>query len=195
VRACRKAVEFRLNERTRRPVSIFSQIYAKTSFSRRKAKHDPVRPLWNGVIAIARDPEWYVQRGLADTLPGRFDAVTLFLALVLLRMEREPELIAPSVLLTELFVEDMDGQLRQAGVGDLVVGKRIGKLMSVLGGRLGALRDALPLGETALATVLERNLTVNQGASAASMAGPVLAFAERLAQISAADLLAGRIAR
>jgi cytochrome b pre-mRNA-processing protein 3 len=176
-------------------VSIFSQIYTKTSFSRRSAKHDPVRPLWNRVVAIARDPEWYAQRGLADTLPGRFDAVTLFLALVLLRMEREPELIAPSVLLTELFVEDMDGQLRQAGVGDLVVGKRIGKLMSALGGRLGALREAIPLGEAALAAVLERNLTLNQGADAADMAGPVLAFAENLAQISAADLMAGRIAR
>lgn len=176
-------------------MSIFSQIYAKSSFSRRSEKHDPVRPLWNSVIAIARDPEWYAQRGLADTLPGRFDAVTLFLSLVLLRMEREPELIAPSVLLTELFVEDMDGQLRQAGVGDLVVGKRIGKLMSVLGGRLGALRDAIPLGEMALTPVLERNLTLSDGHSAAGMAGPVLAFAESLAQTSAADLLAGRITR
>ena len=58
----------------------------------------------------------------------------LVLALVLLRMEREEALIAPSVLLSKLFIEDMDGQMRQSGVGDLVVGKRMGKLMGALGG-------------------------------------------------------------
>jgi len=189
------AVEFPLNERTRRPVSIFSRIYGKRTFSRKNEKHEAVRPLWHRVIEIARDPEWYSRCGVADTLPGRFDAVTLFLALVLLRMEREPELIESSVLMTELFVEDMDGQLRQAGVGDLAVGKRIGKLMSALGGRLGALREAIPHGEAALVPVLQRNLTLNDGADAAGMAGPVLAFAQRLTQTSAADLLAARISR
>jgi cytochrome b pre-mRNA-processing protein 3 len=53
-------------------------------------------------------------------------------------------------LLTELFVEDMDGQLRESGVGDVVVGKHIGKLMAVLGGRLGALRAALAAGDAEL---------------------------------------------
>ena len=53
----------------------------------------------------------------------------------------------PDTLLAELFVEDMDGQLREFGVNDVVVGKRIGKLMSVLGGRLGAYRSALNAGD------------------------------------------------
>ncbi|MCP6606682.1 hypothetical protein NL500_31285, partial [Klebsiella pneumoniae] len=69
--------------------------------------------------------------------------VTLVLCLLLLRMERSADLKMHCALLTELFVTDMDGQLRESGVGDLVVGKHIGRLMSVLGGRLGAYHAAL----------------------------------------------------
>ena len=93
------------------------------------------RPLWHRTVELARDPRWYAEGGVADTVGGRFDAITLTLCAVLLRMEREPALVEPSVRLTELFVDDMDGQLRESGVGDLVVGKHMGRLMSVLGGR------------------------------------------------------------
>src|SRR5690606_21767964 len=130
-----------------------------------------------------------------DTVPGRFDAITLVLSLVLVRMEREEALIEPSVRLTELFVEDMDGQLRENGVGDIVVGKRIGKLMSVLGGRLGAIRDALPLGEAALVPVLERNVTMIEGADATALTRAALALSETIERLPAEDILAARIPR
>jgi cytochrome b pre-mRNA-processing protein 3 len=45
--------------------------------------------------------------------------------------------------LTEVFVDDMDGQLREVGIGDMIVGKHIGQIMSAVGGRLGALRNAM----------------------------------------------------
>ena len=89
------------------------------------------RPLWHRVVEIAREKEWYSQCGVADSVAGRFDTITLILSIVLLRMEREPALIEPSVRLTELFVDDMDGQLRESGVGDVVVGKHMGKLMGM----------------------------------------------------------------
>ena len=64
-------------------------------------------------------------------------------ALVLLRLEAEGEKAKrESVLLTELFIDDMDSSLREIGIGDFVVGKHVGKLVSALGGRLGAFRDA-----------------------------------------------------
>jgi cytochrome b pre-mRNA-processing protein 3 len=152
-------------------------------------------PLWHRTIAIAREQQWYADFGVADTVAGRFDAVTLVLALVLLRMEGEAELAEPSVRLTELFVDDMDGQLRESGVGDLVVGKHIGRLMSVLGGRLGALRDALPRGEAALAEVITRNVTLVEGGSAPKVAAAAMELARQLDATMASDLLAGRIAR
>lgn len=161
---------------------------------------EAVRPLWHRVVEIARAPSWYARCGVADTVPGRFDAVTLVLALVMLRMERGKHaaggsaLIEPSARLTELFVEDMDGQLRQSGVGDLVVGKQMGKLVSVLAGRIGALREALGQDDAALAAVLERNVTLMEGADSALLAAEVRALHARIEALSDEDLLAARIA-
>lgn len=154
-----------------------------------------VRPLWHRVVEIAREKEWYRDCGIADTIAGRFDAITLILSLVLLRMEREPALIDPSVRLTELFVEDMDGQLRQGGVGDLVVGKHIGKLMSSLGGRLGAYREALEAGEEAMAQAVARNVTLRDGGDPLLVARRARAFAAGLALVPGDRVLAAEIGR
>lgn len=154
-----------------------------------------VRPLWHRVVELSRDRAWYAECGVADTVPGRFDAVTMVLAAVLLRMEREPALMEPAARLTELFVEDMDGQLRESGIGDLVVGKHVGKLMGVLGGRLGAYRDALGTGsQAALTEAVERNVTLIEGAAPGPVASRLRSFAERLAKVPAPALLAGEIA-
>jgi len=171
-------------------LSLISRLFGKA-----KADRAPLRPLWHRVVQIARERHWYAESGIADSVSGRFDAITLVLSVVLLRMEREKALIEPSVRLTEIFVEDMDGQLRQSGVGDLVVGKHIGKLMGVLGGRLGAIREALPQGEAALAPVLERNVTLAEGADLSRLAAAVLELGRQIERLEADDLLAGRIAR
>ncbi len=168
-------------------MSLFSKF-----FNRPPRGHDPVRPVWHRAVELARQRDWYAEHGLADTLAGRFDAVTFVLALILLRMERDPELIGPSVRLTELYVDDMDGQLRESGMGDLVVGKHMGKLMSTLGGRLGVLRDALPLGEAALIPVVERNMSLCAGADPARMARAVMAMHARIDALPREDLLAAR---
>ena len=95
------------------------------------------RPLWNAVVATARAPHWYASGGVPDTLDGRFDMVSLVLALVLHRIDEDPAQGRAGVELTELFVTDMDGQMRQIGFGDMVVGKQIGRMVGALGGRLG----------------------------------------------------------
>jgi cytochrome b pre-mRNA-processing protein 3 len=98
-------------------------------------------PLYTNIVAEARRQDWYVRAAVPDTMDGRFEMVALVLSLVLLRFEREGEAgKRPSVLLTEVFVDDMDGTMREIGFGDLVVGKRVGGIMSALGGRLGAYR-------------------------------------------------------
>jgi cytochrome b pre-mRNA-processing protein 3 len=171
-------------------MSILSRIFGKSGDDRAR-----VRPLWHRTVEIAREPHWYAGCGVADTVPGRFDAITLVLSLVILRMEGEQELREQSARLTELFVEDMDGQLRQSGVGDLSVGKKMGRLMSVLGGRIGALREALPQGVDAVAAVLERNVTLNDGADPAMAARAAIALHEQLQALTAEDLLAARIER
>lgn len=153
----------------------------------------PVRHLWHWAVAEARAPEWYANCGIADSLQGRFDALILVLAAVMLRMEREEALIGPSALLAELFVEDMDGQLRQAGVGDLAVGKRIGKLMGALGGRITALREALEGDDAALTEVARRNTTLGENGDPAKIAARLRALAGRLEATSGEQLLAGNV--
>jgi len=156
--------------------------------------HAEVRPLWFATVAAARDPLWYRELGVADTVEGRFDMITLVLALVLLRLEREPDQAERSVRLTELFVEDMDGQLRESGVGDVVVGKQIGKLVAVLGGRLGALREARASRDrAALEAVLARNVTLLEGRGPEALAARMQAFDDQVAALDSKKLLEGGI--
>ena len=103
---------------------------------------DGLGTLYAAVVAEARQPKWYAIYGVPDTVDGRFDMVSLVLSLVLLRLEREHREVE-SVRLTEAFITDMDGQIREIGFGDLIVGKQVGGIMAVLGGRLGAYRNGL----------------------------------------------------
>ena len=165
--------------------------------SKSPAAADPreaLRPLWHRVVELSRSPELYRDDGVADTVAGRFDMITVLLAVVLLRFERDRVLAPEAALLTELFVEDMDGQLRESGVGDVVVGKQIGKLVSVLGGRLGALRDARASRDRAqLEAALTRNVTMLEGRDTAALATRVQAFDNQVAALDSKTLLAGAI--
>lgn len=154
---------------------------------------EAVRPLWHRVVELAREPAFYADAGVADSVGGRFDLITAVLCTMMVRIEAS-DMRAESALLAELFVEDMDGQLREFGVNDVVVGKRVGKLMSVLGGRLGVYRSAL--NEKDRAKVIEavsRNVTFGEDQDETSgselVADKLLAMSERLAGYSDEELL------
>ena len=152
----------------------------------------PRLALWHAIVSEARDKRWYREFGVADTTEGRFDMITLVLAVVLLRVEREDD-GASSVALTELFIEDMDSQLRQSGVGDLMVGKHVGKLMATLGGRIGALREALAVGGTPLSEAVGRNATLIEGASPEPLAGELLRLHAQIDAVPLDRLLEGAL--
>jgi cytochrome b pre-mRNA-processing protein 3 len=77
-------------------------------------------------------------------MEGRFAVLATLLALTDLRLERGEDLARrASVGLTECFVTDMDSQLRQEGVGDPTMGKKVGSMVGALGGRVGAWRRVL----------------------------------------------------
>ncbi|WP_324740013.1 ubiquinol-cytochrome C chaperone family protein [Tsuneonella sp. CC-YZS046] len=164
-------------------------------FRPRPNPRDALRPLWHRVVEIAREKEWYARHRVADTVAGRFDMITAVLSMVLVRMESDPDLVAPSVYLTELFVEDMDGQLREAGVGDVVVGKHIGRQMSVLGGRLGAYREGLEQGDGVLSEAVSRNISLLEPSDSAALAAALRKLAQDIAATDPQELLAGNIAR
>ena len=171
-------------------LSIFRRIFG------RDEAREGLRPLYAAVVAKARDPRWYARCAVPDTLDGRFDMVAAVLALVLLRLEGEGEAgAAPAARLTELFVDDMDAQLRERGVGDVVVGKHVGRMGSALGGRLGAYRDAL--GEDGdLPAALVRNLWRGAAPDAAAVdeaAAGLRRVETGLAALPLDRLLAGRL--
>ena len=66
----------------------------------RKPAEIELRPLWHRVVEIAREPQWYATAGIADSVPGRFDAITIVLSLVLLRMEASEPVRGHSARLT-----------------------------------------------------------------------------------------------
>lgn len=109
-----------------------------------KREREAYRGLYGAIVNAGRDPAWYLDGQVPDTIDGRFDMIAALLTLVLLRLEAEGDAArTPSVLLTELFIDDMDGSIRQLGIGDIVVGKHIGKMMGALGGRLTAFRSEI----------------------------------------------------
>jgi cytochrome b pre-mRNA-processing protein 3 len=151
---------------------------------------DAALPLYNAVVTRGRAAHWYLDGGVPDTLDGRFDMIASVLAVVLLRLEDETEAadVATrlSVQLTERFVDDMDAQLRQIGIGDLVVGKQMGKMMSLLGGRLGAYRDAFAAGD--LAPALVRNLYRGETPGEVRLAHVAAALTDLRARLAATPL-------
>ena len=152
------------------------------------------RPLWHAVIGEARDPDWYRMCGVADTPEGRFDMITLVLSLVFLRLEREADAAPISARMTELFVEDMEGQLREAGIGDPTVGKKIGNYVESLGGRLSAYRGCIKDGDrAALGTALRRNVTMSQDDAAEALAERMMAVHDRLDALPLETLREGKL--
>ena len=155
---------------------------------------EKVRALWYKIVELARDPSWYADCKVADEVDGRFDMITLVLSLVTMRMANSAQLAPKTALLTELFVEDMDRQLRDTGVGDLMVGKKMGKLVSALGGRIGALREAMIESDAALATILQRNVTLeDEEKKPYALAVRTRALTGDLNALDDAALLAGQL--
>lgn len=99
-------------------------------------------PLYNQIVANARTPHWYEAGQVPDSIDGRFDMIAALFSLVLLRLEQDSTQAQNMAHLTEVLVDDMDGQLREVGIGDMIVGKHIGKIMGAVGGRITAFREA-----------------------------------------------------
>jgi len=170
-------------------MSFFQRIFGETK------QREPLQPLYRAVVAKGREPAWYRDGRVPDTLDGRFDMIAAILSLVLLRLEREGESgKGPSVLLTEIFIDDMDGTLRQIGIGDYVVGKHVGRMMGMLGGRLGAYRDGLAAGD--LKPALVRNLYRGEAPEPTALAHverELLALRQGLDGIALDALVAGQL--
>ncbi len=116
--------------------------------------------LYSEVVEQARQPFFYLTLGVPDTPDGRFDMIALHAALLLrrLRLDRDrTEAVSQAVF--DLMFADMDQNLREMGVGDLAVGKRIKGMAQGFYGRLAAYDVGLAApGDEVLADALGRNV-------------------------------------
>jgi cytochrome b pre-mRNA-processing protein 3 len=149
--------------------------------------------LFDAVTAEARRRWWYVEGEVPDTLDGRFAVLATVAALVLVRVDREGKAgNAVSVALTERFIEVMESEHREMGLGDPTLGKTVRKLVAMLARRVELWRSA----ETHWVEATRESLfkgEIDQAAlehSAAALRG----FAQRLAVIPLAAIEEGKIA-
>lgn len=153
-------------------------------------------PLYNQIVRKAREPHWYEVGHVPDSIDGRFDMISTLFSIVLLKLETEPTQAQNMAHLTEVLVDDMDGQLREVGIGDMIVGKHIGKIMGAVGGKIAAFRDA-GVDHNRLDEVIARNLyrgaAVNIDA-ATHVRKNLLDTMQKLSDIAPSDLARGSAA-
>ena len=104
--------------------------------------------LFEALVGVARQPHWFVEGQVPDTIDGRFAVLATIVALGIVRLERggDPARGA-AVALTERFVEAMDAEHRQLGIGDPTVGKTVRKLVGALDRRVALWRRTLDGGD------------------------------------------------
>jgi cytochrome b pre-mRNA-processing protein 3 len=159
--------------------------------TRPPARGATIEAIYGMIVAQARLPQFYLSFGAPDTVSGRFDMVVLHLWMILTRLRAEGA-IAEAQALFDRFCDDMDANLREMGVGDLAVPKRMKTFGEAFYGRSTAYDAAVVAGEGELRDALARNvLACDDSAAAASLAGYVTRAVRDLAMIDSAALLSG----
>ena len=163
----------------------------------RREAADAARALYERAVAQARQPPFYTSLGVPDSLDGRFDMVALHVFLLLRRLKRDGGAGARlAQRLFDLMFHDMDESLRELGVGDLGVGRRVKVMAKALYGRIAAYEAGLAGDDRVLAAALARNLFGTASAREDQLAA-LCAYLRReaaaLADQPDAELWAGRV--
>ena len=130
---------------------------------RRPIEEGVADTLYLSIVKQSRQPEFYSECGVPDTPDGRYDMIVAHVVLILRRLRRAPSNTKDlAQALFDLMFADMDQNLREMGVGDLAVGKRVKAMAKAFYGRLAAYDAALSNGDdAALRSALRRNLFRN----------------------------------
>lgn len=164
----------------------------------REANRAITEGLYSEIVAAARQPLLYSEWGVPDTPLGRFEMISLHMVLALRRMRADDGAlreIAQEV--TDHFFLEVDHSLRELGIGDVGVPKRMKRLAKMFYGRAAAYSQALDDGdEQALAAALARNVWPqgDSGADSLSLARYAIGAARGLEAQPAQAWQLGRIA-
>jgi cytochrome b pre-mRNA-processing protein 3 len=166
------------------------------SLSRRKLVREAAERAYQLVVEQARNPMFFKEFGVPDTLDGRFELICLHAFLYLHRLKSEqPQSAMVSQTFFDTMFADMDRGLREMGTGDLSVGRHVKRMAQGFYGRIHAYQDGLARDDNAaLSAALARNLFGTVGESAGSLAAMVdytRSAAAQLADQSVVELIDG----
>jgi cytochrome b pre-mRNA-processing protein 3 len=122
------------------------------------APRGTIETIYGMIVTQAREPLFYRDIGVPDTVNGRFDLLLLHLWMVLRHLREVPGGVEVSQALFDHFCADMDANLREMAVGDLTVPKKMQKLGEAFYGRAAAYDMALSDNSEALAQAINRNV-------------------------------------
>jgi cytochrome b pre-mRNA-processing protein 3 len=163
---------------------------------RSRPEQDQALAIYTAIVAQARQPSLYRDHGVPDSVDGRFEMIVLHQVLLYHRFgPTDDEAIKVVQEVFDTFVADMDRSLREMGVGDLGVPKRMKAMGKSFYGRLSVYGNALAGNDRAgLAAALARNLfPEGQGPSLAPLADYAFASVDTLRGATRADLFAARL--
>lgn len=132
-------------------------------FSRRRKRQKKGQKLYEQVVQAARGPEFFGSGRVPDTVDGRFEVLVLHVFLVTRRLRMANPEGRPDQLVFDAFIQDMDGAVRELGVGDTLVGKRVKRMAQAFYGRSARYLEAL---EAASGEELQQALQANLLATA-----------------------------
>ncbi len=150
------------------------------------------------VVEQARQPGFFVECGVPDTLDGRFELICLHAFLYLHRLKREQKRAAQlGQRFFDTMFADFDRSLREMGTGDLSVGREVKRMAQAFYGRIAAYETGLAADDEVLWPALARNLFGTAPPAAeclAAMGRYVRREAAGLDRQAPSELLAGRVA-
>ncbi len=129
----------------------------------RIASRGTIEAIYGMIVTQAREPLFYRDLGVPDTVNGRFDLLVLHLWMVLRRLKPIEGGAGLSQALFDRFCDDMDANLREMGVGDLTVPKRMQAFGEAFYGRVAAYDLAVTDGREPLAQALCKNILGGEG--------------------------------
>ncbi len=163
---------------------------------RTQSQDRSIDELYGAIVAQARRPAFYRDYGVPDTVQGRFDLIVLHLVLLIDRLCRGADAgRGIGQRLFDVFCRDLDDNLREMGVGDLAVPKRMRGFGEAFYGRQAAYLAAFAASdERELEKTLRRNIFVDADSGATRLAHYVRAARRRFEDQEDSALLRGEVA-
>lgn len=120
--------------------------------------HDAAFKLYTAMVTQARKLEFYRDIGVADTMEGRFDLVLVHAFVLFRRLRGSAEQKDLAQTIFDVMFADLDQNMREMGIGDVGILKRIRKMSESYHGRIVAYEEGVEQGDDVLKAALDRNL-------------------------------------